>query len=124
MKKRALILIDHGSVVKEANDMLHGLAELIRRRAGSSFDIIRIAHMELAAPTVAEAFDACVAEGAGEIVAHPYFLAPGRHSTMDIPRMVAEAAAMHPSVKYSVTAPLGLHEKLVDVVLERAKTGK
>jgi hypothetical protein len=33
---------------------------------------------------------------------------------------VAECAAKHPGVKYKVTKPLGLSNKIAEVVLERA----
>lgn len=120
MKKRALILVDHGSVVKEANDMLAEIANMIRQNS-REFDIVLYAHMELAEPRISQAFDACVAEGAKEIIVHPYFLAPGRHSTQDIPNMVKEAAKKHPQVPYRITEPLGIHPKIIDVILERAK---
>ncbi len=118
--KRALIIVDHGSEFNAANELLAAVADMIRRR-NHSFDIVRYAHMELARPTIEESFDACVREGAEHITVHPYFLAPGKHSTTDIPKMVKEAAAKHPTVGYRVTEPLGIHEKLVDVVLERAR---
>ncbi|KAK4392966.1 Sirohydrochlorin ferrochelatase, chloroplastic [Sesamum angolense] len=38
---------------------------------------------------------------------------------MDIPSLTAEAAKDHPGVSYVITAPLGLHELLVDVVNDR-----
>jgi len=119
-KKKALILVDHGSVVKEANDMIIEVANMIRQNSKCDFDIVRYAHMELAEPTISEAFDACVAEGAEEIIVHPYFLAPGRHSTKDIPRMVEDAAKKYTHVSYRITEPLGLHQKIIDVILEIA----
>ena len=76
-------------------------------------------HMELAAPTIGEAFDRCVAQGATLVVVHPYFLSPGRHSTADIPRMTAEAAARHPGVRFHVTQPLGLDEKIAALMVQR-----
>ena len=54
------------------------------------------------------------------MVVFPYMLSPGKHSTGDIPRMVAKAAASHPGVRYSVTEAFGVHEKLAEVVLARA----
>mgnify|MGYP001546974103 FL=1 len=62
----------------------------------------------------------CVAAGATEVVVFPYMLSPGKHSTRDIPRMAAEAAAAFPSVKVTVTPAFGVHDKLAEVVLERA----
>jgi len=120
MNKKALIIVDHGSKVDDANQMLVEIAELIKKKNDVGFDIITYCHMELAEPTIAQAFDDCVAKGASHLVVHPYFLAPGRHSTQDIPRMVEEAATKHSNVTYKVTEPLGIHEKIIEVVLERS----
>ena len=117
-KKIALILVDHGSRFQAANDMLVEVAAMVRRLAG--LDRVYHAHMELAEPTIAQAFGECVKDGATAVVVHPYFLSPGRHSTTDIPRMVAEAAAAYPGVEHCVTEPLGVHPKIGEVVLERA----
>jgi sirohydrochlorin ferrochelatase len=75
--------------------------------------------MEIAEPTISQGFDACVADGARQIIVHPYFLAPGAHYNEDIPRLVGEAAAKHPQVYWTITEPLGIHPKLCEVVLER-----
>ena len=121
MNKKALIIVDHGSTVKEANEMLVKITDLVRSDISCDFDIVRYSHMELAEPTINQAIDECVAEGAGHIVVHPYFLAPGRHSTQDIPNMVKAAAGKHEGITYIVTEPLGVHKKIVEVVLERSK---
>lgn len=114
-----IILVDHGSKFEEANAQLLHVATLFREKTGAS--IVEAAHMELAAPTLQDAFDACVTHGAKEIVIHPYFLAPGRHSSEDIPRLAAEASAAHPGVPYHVTAPLGLDEGIVEVAARRIR---
>jgi sirohydrochlorin ferrochelatase len=113
----AILLVDHGSRRAEANALLEEMARRIRAREPDR--IVRIAHMELASPSIAEGVDACVGAGAQEIVVHPYLLGPGRHSSEDIPRRVREAAGRHPGVDVRVSEPLGVHEKLVDVILER-----
>ena len=117
--KRALLLIDHGSTRPEANQVLVRVAEMIRHR--SSFDSVQYAHMEIAEPTIAQAFAACVADGAHEVIVHPYFLAPGAHYNEDIPRLVREAATPYPEVRWAITNPLGIHPKICEVVLERAE---
>ncbi|MDQ2730678.1 MAG: hypothetical protein M3Y56_03380 [Armatimonadota bacterium] len=112
-----LVLVDHGSKKQAANDMLLEVAELFRRVSG--YQIVEPAHMELADPTIEAAFGACVEQGAKLVIVHPYFLSPGRHSTADIPRMVASAARKHPGVEYHVTPPLGIDEKIARLIGER-----
>ena len=118
---KALILVDHGSKVEEANELLVKIAEKLRNHPNNSFDIVEHCHMELESPTIEDAFSKCVNRGAKEIVIHPYFLVPGRHSKSDIPRMAAEAASIFPEIRYNVSEPLGIHEKILEVVIERAE---
>ncbi len=99
--------------------MLPDVARMVQSM--SNFEIVHHAHMELSEPTIQQGFDACVADGAEEIIVYPYFLSPGRHSTSDIPRMVAKAADRHPHVKFLVTEPLGLHPKIGEIILERIR---
>jgi len=115
--RRAVLLIDHGSRRSDANAVLEELAGRLRTRLPDR--IVAFAHMELAEPTVAQGIAACVAKGATEIVVHPYFLAPGSHSTDDIPRLAQAALADTPHVTLRIARALGVHEKLVEVVLER-----
>ena len=112
-----IILVDHGSRFQAANDMLDEVAAMVRRVSGNK--IVRPAHMEIASPSIAEAFDACVQQGATRVAVHPYFLSPGKHSTTDIPRMVEQAAARHPGIAFHVTPPLGLDDKIAEVIMRR-----
>ena len=75
--------------------------------------------MELAEPTLDDAVAKCVANGATAIVVHPYFLAPGRHSTSDIPGMVAELAPRYPAIDFRVTAPLGVDDIMARLMHRR-----
>ena len=102
--------------------MLRSMADVIQTMAGSDV-VVRYAHMELADPTIAAGFSSCVEAGATDVTVFPYMLSPGRHSTSDIPRMVADVARAFPSVNFTVTPAFGLHEKLAEVVLERAGIG-
>jgi sirohydrochlorin ferrochelatase len=116
---KAILLVDHGSIRREANEMLIDVANLVQRMAGNDV-IVKYAHMELAEPTIAQGFANCVEAGATDVVVFPYMLSPGRHSTTDVPRMVKEAAAAYPGVTFSVTAAFGIEEKLGEIVLTRA----
>ena len=116
---KAILLIDHGSKREEANAMLASVRDMVQEQAGSDV-LVGYAHMELAEPTIEQGIAECVRRGATEVIAFPYMLSPGKHSTRDIPRMVEEAAKRFPDVTFLVTPAFGVHEKLGEVVLERA----
>jgi sirohydrochlorin ferrochelatase len=116
---KGILIVDHGSQKREANDMLRCMANLIQTMSGRDV-VVRYAHMELARPDIAEGFANCVEGGATEVTVFPYMLSPGRHSTFDIPRLTADAARKFPAVTFSVTPAFGVNEKLAEVVLERA----
>ncbi|KAJ9135340.1 hypothetical protein P3X46_032534 [Hevea brasiliensis] len=114
-----VIIVDHGSRRKESNLMLNEFVAMFREKTG--YPIVEPAHMELAEPSIRDAFGLCVHQGANRVIVSPFFLFPGRHWHQDIPSLTAEAAKEHPGVSYIITAPLGLHELLVDVVNDRIK---
>src|SRR5690348_4525173 len=76
----ALVLVDHGSRNEAANASLEAVARDVARLAGDRFVAVLAAHMEIASPSIADAFESAVAAGAGLVVVVLYFLAPGRHS--------------------------------------------
>ncbi|CAK9176148.1 unnamed protein product [Ilex paraguariensis] len=112
-----VIIVDHGSRRKESNLMLNEFVAMFRDKTG--YLIVEPAHMELAEPSIRDAFSSCVQRGANRVIVSPFFLFPGRHWHQDIPSLTAEAAKEHPGVSYIITAPLGLHDLLVDVVIDR-----
>lgn len=115
------MIVDHGSRERAANRQLEAIAEAVRQRLpGRS---VRIAHMEIARPSLEETLAQCVADGAAEIVVHPYFLAPGQHASSDIPHRAAAVAARHPGLRIRVTQPLGVHDGVVQAVVERLTEG-
>lgn len=116
---KAILLIDHGSRRREANDMVHCMANLVQALAGPDV-IVRATHMEIAEPNIQQGFASCVEAGATEVVAFPYMLSPGRHSIEHIPEMVAAAAKPFPNVPFHVTPSFGVHESLGDLILSRA----
>lgn len=110
----AIIIVDHGSRKAEANEMLIGLASIYKNYA--NVKIVEPAHMEMAEPSIAVAFKRCVEQGAKHIVCHPFFLAPGRHVQEDIPTLMKEASLQYPDVSYTITAPLGLQNGIIQLI--------
>ena len=114
---KAIIIIDHGSRYPAANEFIFSVVDLLEK---SSEDlIIEAAHMELAEPSIEQAFKTCIDKGATHITAHPYMLSPGRHAIRDIPNMVAEAASHYPDITFDVTEPLGLDQHIIEVIKKR-----
>uniref|UniRef100_A0A0E0JYR7 Uncharacterized protein n=1 Tax=Oryza punctata TaxID=4537 RepID=A0A0E0JYR7_ORYPU len=118
-EKDGVIIVDHGSRREESNLMLNDFVAMFRVRTG--YKIVEPAHMELAEPAIKDAFGKCVQQGASRVIVSPYFLSPGRHWKQDIPALAAEASKEHSNIPYIVTAPLGLHELMVDVMNDRIK---
>ena len=112
-----IVIIDHGSRRAASNELLVEIARQFADAYGQR--IVEPPHMELASPSLSDAFGRCVARGAKTVVIHPYFLLPGRHWSEDIPALAAEAAAKHPEVRYLVTAPLGLHPLMSEIINDR-----
>ena len=112
-----VIVVDHGSRRAESNEAL--LQVVSEFQKSTSYELVEPAHMELAEPSIEQAFDRLVARGARLVVVHPYFLLPGRHWAQDIPSLAASASARHPGIAHFVTSPLGIHSLMADIMHDR-----
>jgi sirohydrochlorin ferrochelatase len=112
-----VIIVDHGSVRAESNESLERI--VARFAATCQYQIIEPAHMELAKPDIADAFDHCVDQGAGHIIVIPFFLGPGKHWEQDIPALTTAAAQKHPGSSFRVADPIGMHPLIGDVLAAR-----
>lgn len=80
---------------------------------------VEAAHMELAEPTIAQAVERCVANGARRVIIAPYFLSKGRHIQQDIPALVAEAQKLFREVDCVVAEPIGVDSLLAQLIESR-----
>lgn len=117
----AILLIAHGSRRAEANRDLVLLAEMLARRATQQ--IIEIAYLELTEPTIPQGARRCVERGATTVRMLPFFLSPGAHVVEDLQEFRTQFAEGFPGVTFTVCPPLGLHPKIVDILLERLEEG-
>ena len=116
MSVQGLLVVDHGSRRAASNDQLFVVADMLR--AIRPQQPVAAAHMEIAEPGIAHAFDELVAAGATEIVILLYFLSDGRHVTEDVPELVEEAAAKHPHVTWRMSRSLGPCEDLAHLLAQ------
>jgi len=115
-----IIIIGHGSPRKEANNM-DSITTLLHSELhpGCMGDCVKEAYLQFSEPDIETVIGQCVSAGAKKIIMHPFFLNAGMHVTKDIPDLISEARLKYPDVEFIFTEPLGMHNKLVEVVKER-----
>jgi sirohydrochlorin ferrochelatase len=116
-----LIIVDHGSHSRESNQLLQAVADRFAETYADDYPIVEPAHMELARPTIEQAYARCVVRGAEHIIISPYFLGPGLHWRADIPRLAAEAARQFPETTHAIAAPLGVDDLLLELLNKRVR---
>ena len=116
--KTALLVMVHGSPRPEANADMFRVVEDVRARG--VFDRVEVGFMECNEPTIPDAVDACIAGGAGRVVAVPYFLHTGTHVADDLPALLEEAQARHPHVQFQMGRYLGASPALIAILAARA----
>lgn len=120
-ERRAMLIVDHGTRVPEANERLGLLAEEVGKRRSDW--LVGHAHMEMAQPDFPTAIDALVESGARAIHVYLHFLSNGSHVRETIPELVDAARAKHAGVEITVGDPLGLDPRIVDLVVARMDEG-
>ena len=119
---KCLLVIAHGSRREASNNEIRELAGRITEKAGTHFDHIVPAFLELAAPSIPEGIKICVEKGATEILVMPYFLSAGRHVAEDIPGEVDGVRSLYPGVNIRILPYLGSFETIADMMIEQAVT--
>jgi precorrin-8X/cobalt-precorrin-8 methylmutase len=118
--KESILLIGHGSPKQDANN-LERIAEMIHNmiHRGCESDRVGVAYMEFASPGIKEAILERIRLGAKKLILHPFFLNAGVHVTKDIPEIIRELQNEYPGIEFVYTDPLGTHEKLAHIAIER-----
>lgn len=117
-----LILIGHGSKLPHNRENLEKLADILRKR--STFKIVEIAFMIRNTPTITEAIDTLAKKNIRKIVLVPAFLAPGVHTTQEIPELIGvkekEPILKARGIELVYGEPLGSDERIAEILEEKA----
>jgi len=117
-----LILIGHGSKLPHNRENLEKIATLIRSHG--KFQVVDIAFMVRDTPTVDEAVDMVAEKGISKIVLIPAFLAPGVHTTEDIPGLIGvkgkEPQLKAKGIELVYGEPIGSDERIAEILEEKA----
>ena len=73
-------------------------------------------------PSIPDAIDELIADGADDITVLSYFLSAGRHVREDVPAFVEAKRTQYPEVKLSLSPYLGQAPDLIEVLHRLAKT--
>lgn len=118
--KPALLLIGHGTRLAE------GVAEFqrltTRLQEALPARLCAAGFLELAKPSLRDAFEDLVRRGAREIVALPAMLLAGGHVKSDIPDELDALRAEYPDNKLTYGVELGVHPNLLQVARERIES--
>ncbi|OAH57680.1 MULTISPECIES: sirohydrochlorin chelatase [Bacillaceae] len=116
---RAILYICHGTRVKEGAKQAAAFIEETMPLVDAQ--IQEICYLELSDPSIAEGLARCVQKGATEVIAMPFLLLTAGHAKKDIPEELKKAAQHYPNLMIRYGRPLGVHEHIVDVLIDRMK---
>jgi len=114
-------LLSHGSRLKEANDDVLKLAELLQAHHSHKDIYTCAAFLQFGSPSLEEAIREAVSNDCLEILIAPFFLTSGIHITEDIPEIISRAEKQYPEVKFRQCRPLGGDPRLVPIIWERVE---
>lgn len=116
-----IIFVSRGSHPEFDNgERLRQLAALLEERLGGSAPVAH-AQAQYASPTIAEAAQCLVTASAETIIVVPYIFFPGKVLYDNILPGVEAVSRNYPDRRFKVAATLGVDDRLIDVVLERAQ---
>ena len=112
-----VVLIGHGSSDKNAHDSFVYAANAIR----PYYRYVDFCFLELDQPNIEEGIGRAVARNPKVILIVPYFLHKGAHIKRDVIKDLDAALDKHNFKNAFMGKHLGVDEKLVDIVIERAR---
>jgi sirohydrochlorin cobaltochelatase len=119
----ALLVMVHGSPRPIANEDMFRVVAAFKARpdASETFPIVEVGFMECNEPTIPEAIDRCIAQGASNVTAVPYFLHTGTHVCDDLPTLLEEAEEKYPYVTFRMGDYLGMSPRLTEILAARSQ---
>lgn len=116
---QAVLLVSHGSRSAKTKEEVAALVARLKVQTG--IPIFEYAFLEIEAPSIPDGIDLCVQKGAASVIVLLNFLNSGRHVNNDIPEIVRQAGIKYPTVKFSISAPVGQHEAIAGLFVDLIK---
>lgn len=114
--KSALVLFAHGARDPEWAEPFRALKKMV---SGKRPDLtVELAFLELMQPPLADCVAQLAASGHLRITVAPLFLAQGGHLKKDLPKLLKDLGAKHPSARIDVLPPIGEVTELLNAIAE------
>ena len=115
--KTIVLLVGHGSRDEQGNkEFLNFVNDLQVKHPEQTFVV---SFLEFADPTILSGVDTCVKQGASRVVIVPVILLAASHVKLEIPEILDEARRRYPQLEIVYGRNIGLHERLLDLLVER-----
>jgi sirohydrochlorin cobaltochelatase len=111
---RGLLLFAHGARDPEWARPFEAIRDRIRTQRPEL--PVALAYLEAMKPTLEEAIDALVQQGASSITVFPLFMAQGGHLKQDVPRILADVRVGRPHVPIALETAIGDVPELLDAI--------
>lgn len=115
----ATIFISHGSRSEQGNNVFVSFIEKVI--VHGKIENASYGFLEKASPTIFEAVETSILQGAEEVTVVPVLLLPGIHANVDIPAELERIKQKYPKVKVFYGDPLGVNETALEIVLDRLR---
>ncbi|MDE5412167.1 sirohydrochlorin chelatase [Alkalihalobacterium chitinilyticum] len=113
----AILFIGHGTKKREGNEQLLQFVESMK--GDIPYPIVETCFLEFSTPTIREGIKRCVDQGATKVGLVPMMFFSAGHAKIHIPVEIDEAKAMYPHVEFNYGRPIGVHDKVFDILQSR-----
>lgn len=114
---QAVLYVCHGTRDGEGKAQVAEFMELSMPKI--SVPIQEYSFLELAKPAIEDGILRCIERGATKIAVQPLLLFSAGHAKRDIPRQIAEMQKQFPNLSFSYGQPFGVHDAMVDILIDR-----
>lgn len=116
--QKAIVLFSHGS----RDPLWRAPIEAVATRIVAQHPTrpVACAYLELCIPSLAEAVQQLVTQGATHVTVVPMFLGTGKHAREDLPVLLQELHATHPGVRFHVQAAIGEDPRMTALMADIA----
>lgn len=116
--KTAVVLFGHGARDPDWAKPMHRALEMVQARSPDL--LVELAFLEFMTPSLAEAIDKVVAQGAARVTVIPMFLAQGGHLKKDVPLLVGEARQRYPACDIRQALAVGEMDEVIAAMADHA----